>query len=127
MHKKRWIYLASTWENRFTLRPIANKIESLGHNVTSNWIWIDESFDGRTEAIRDYNDINGSCTLVLWPDEHTKHSSGKFVEFGIALAWGLDIFIVDRSTSSCVFFDLDLGRMQFVDNWEGLYKLLERK
>ena len=121
MHR---IYLASTLENREKLQPIARQLILLGHQITSRWVF--EPEDGLSEhdiAVRDLQDLNAADTLVFWPDEETKRSSGKFVEYGYALGRGKPTYVVDRDSSKCVFLQLDSFLVTYVANWDELLQI----
>ena len=126
--RSRHIYLASTWENRYELRPVRDELERRGHVVTSTWIDVGAvDYPREIGAKRDYDDlVIRACTLVLWPDDLRKKTTGKYVEFGMAIGAGLEIFIVQPETSSCIFVSLQKPWIHRVASFEELYTALEQ-
>lgn len=117
------IYLASTWENRYVLRPIARQLQQMGHTITSSWIWNDDGGEAAGEAIRDLDDIDRASLVIVWPDEQRAKSSGKFVEYGYAVAKDKLIYVVERS--SCVFFSLVRPNIHYFLHWGQVFSRLE--
>jgi hypothetical protein len=126
MLKKRYIYLASRWDNRWLLRPVRDKLVSLGHVVTSRWIDVGEvDYPPDLGAERDIVDLNDADTMVFWPDNLVERTSGKFVEFGYAIAKGYAIYVVHPESSTCIFNKLQRRTIIDVADFNALYKILE--
>jgi hypothetical protein len=126
MLKTRYIYIASSWENRFVLRPVRDKLIALGHVVTSRWIAVGEvDYPADIGAGRDIADLDASNTLVFWPDNMIKQTSGKFVEYGYALAAGHEIYIVQPESTTCIFAKIQRPYVHTVADFDTLYKILE--
>ena len=127
MSEKRSIYIASSWENRFALRATRDELVRRGHIVTSGWLDVGEvDYPAPEGARRDLLDILAADTLVFWPDDLAKKTSGKYVEFGMAVGFGLDVFIVEPSSSTCIFVQLDLENIHRVPSFDALYVALEQ-
>jgi hypothetical protein len=126
MLKRRRIYLASSWDNRWLLRRVRDELATLGHTVTSRWIDVGEvDYPPDIGADRDIADIDNSDTLVFWPDNLIERTSGKFVEYGYAIGKGLDIYVVYPESSTCIFNKLLRHNIIDVADFRTLYKILE--
>lgn len=95
------IYVAS--HSRALARLVADDLTRLGHQIISSWVYAPEFLpaDQHTEtereniAERDVQEVLSSDVLVLvsGPDKYT---GGKFVETGIAIGAGKQVFIIGR-------------------------------
>ena len=83
------IYLAASFHRKLEMREIAKELENAGHEVTSQWIWIDEGSNPALDywAKRDLSDIRAADCLVLFTQEIGSgyYTGGRHVEFGVAL------------------------------------------
>lgn len=118
------IYLASRWRNRVVLHLMRERLQELGHTITSRWL--DEAHDlpAVSAAYQDLTDIDTSDAIVLWPDLTPPMSKygGLFVEFGYALAANKQIYHIDDGSSPCVF--LQLPQVITLKSWDELYQQL---
>ena len=120
--KKRKIYLASRYENRFRLRPFHEYLKAIGHTLTSTWIFRDEPTPAAT-AQKDLDAIDEADTIVVWVDPVGR---GHFVEYGYAIAKGLDVFVVSKNKSECIFLQLQRPQITYVDDWGAMLDILEK-
>jgi hypothetical protein len=97
--RKRRIYLAARYYDAPLMREWRARLKDHGHIVISRWI------DGKTAsndyernrfASEDVEDIKNSCTLIVRNDPNYFGSGwgGRHVEYGLAIAWEKDIFLV---------------------------------
>jgi hypothetical protein len=96
------IYLASRFSRIKEMRTYACRLQDLGHEVRSRWIWRAEpnvsnldSPDAARVAAEDLEDIRASNCLILFAEApRTPTRAGRMVEFGAALAAGKRIVII---------------------------------
>lgn len=89
------IYIAGSFDARDTCREIANHIMSLGHMVTSNWLyWApdytklkDENLDEKIKKL-DLAAIEVSSGLVIYTDVASS-KGGWLFESGVAEGWNM--------------------------------------
>ena len=134
------IYLMAAYHRHQEMQAVAQRLTSLGHTVTSRWIWgghqaskeaIGTGTLGEFErrfAEEDMADLYASEICIgfsePWPiipisgGRHPR--GGRHVELGMALAWQKEIIVVGRAEH--VFHAL--LRVQYVPDHEGLYTLL---
>jgi hypothetical protein len=92
------LYLASRYDRRIEMAEVAERIEQLGHRVTSRWIAGNGRPNGES-ARYDLTDVLVADGLVLFTEEPTARvpfaaRGGRHVEFGYALKAGKKVFIV---------------------------------
>ncbi len=97
--RKRRIYIAARFKNVVWANEVAVHLRAAGHTVTSRWI--EESSaakhetltddERRVRADADITDLMRANTLVYLPTGG-RHG-GCHVEFGVALASGMDLFV----------------------------------
>jgi hypothetical protein len=105
-------YVGSKFENKEAVRYVQRKLQELGHVITHDWTW--ESAEGKKEpeltqymkdcAVKDYNGVV-TCDVLF--HINYKGCAGSFTEFGIALALGKVIVVVDakkEGTAHNIFF-----------------------
>jgi hypothetical protein len=96
------VYLASRWSRIKEMRTYACRLQDLGHEVQSRWIWRGEpnvsnldSPDAERVAVEDLEDVRESDCLILFAEApRTPTRAGRMVEFGAALAAGKRIVII---------------------------------
>ena len=98
------IYIAAAYGRRREMHEkLAQPLVSMGHEVTSRWLWEDHSSDQSDEAMEcyardDMRDVARSTALVAMSDGEDAflHGSrgGRHVEFGMALAAGINVHLI---------------------------------
>ena len=121
------IYIAASWTLKEDTHNIAKQLTATeGFKITSKWFTKDLPNTQEywvQEARADFREIRGSDVLVLW-DEEPSTSGGMHVEFGIALADGLDIIVVGpRQTTNPFHY---LPRVKRVNTWGEVAVLLNK-
>jgi hypothetical protein len=114
------VYVAAKFEAKEAARTAMAALVSAGHEITHDWTAHEEPAlpgDGSlTDAQRDFfrdcaaDDFTGvfeADVLVLLNHEHGK---GMFTEMGIALAYGMPVFVVDIAKARNIFFHAALVR-----------------
>lgn len=100
------IYLASRYSRKDEMRNRAEYLAGFGFTVTSTWL--EEKYDpnikitdiaddtNRELAAIDLYDIDRSDTLIFFAEDQNNQPprGGRHVEFGYALARGLDIVVI---------------------------------
>lgn len=101
------IYLAGPYQHKDKIINYANAARAVGIEITSSWL--EEPHDSKIElkdlteeqhatyALRDLRDIDVADALVLFavpPTDTPIPRAGRHVEFGYALAQGLEIVVV---------------------------------
>lgn len=93
------IYLAAPWANRVATRAIRDELVAMGCEVTSRWLdvpdgpQVPDEARAIQEARMDIDDINAAEMLIVLTDERPI-GAGHHVEFGYAMAIGLDLVVV---------------------------------
>lgn len=86
------IYIAAKYHRRFDLRPVAERIQALGHTITGDWIWDDEAAGDNIQyhAIRDVEQVREADCLIFCgePQASENRGGGRWFEFGLAFALG---------------------------------------
>lgn len=85
------IYIAAKYQRRFDLRLLAEKLQTLGYEVTAQWLWDGEEGQGiQQAAIMDVEDVRRADTLVFIgePQASENRGGGRWFEFGMAHAIG---------------------------------------
>jgi hypothetical protein len=96
------VYLASRWSRIKEMRIVACRLQDLGHEVRSRWIWRVEpnvsnldSPDAERVAAEDLEDIRESNCLILFAEPpRTATRAGRMVEFGYGLAQGKRLVVI---------------------------------
>jgi hypothetical protein len=90
------IYLCAMYARLEWLQPFRREIEACGHECTAQWLTTDDQQCPADGAAMDVEDVRRSDAIICF----TEHPSvgyttgGRWVEFGIALALGIPIYIV---------------------------------
>ena len=87
-------YLASRWSRIKELRSYAVRLQDLGIEITSRWIYRDEpnvvdleSDEAETVVVEDLQDVLRADACILFAETpRTPTRGGRFVEFGYAIA-----------------------------------------
>jgi nucleoside 2-deoxyribosyltransferase len=87
-------YLASRWSRIKELRSYAVRLQDLGIEITSRWIYRDEpnvvdleSDEAETVTVEDLQDVLRADACILFAETpRTPTRGGRFVEFGYAIA-----------------------------------------
>ena len=119
------IYVAAPWSNRDVAATVARQLRDKGHVITHDW-W---SYEGEATngmdpddkfmkqcADDDYRAVRTADLLLLLNlQDRGKETSGKAVETGLALAWGIPIIMVGSKTN--VFHYLpDIYKASSIEN-----------
>jgi hypothetical protein len=105
------LYIAHNFEARDYLRTeVVPLLEATGFELTSCWITDDSHLTSKDKAessIADYEGVRRAQGLVYFADQFKeKPGKGKFVEFGLAVAWNKLIWIVGEDIG-CIFYHLN--------------------
>jgi hypothetical protein len=100
------IYLAAKYSRHPEMRDVRERLQKIGHLVTSRWIEgnheiseVNADADRQRFAVEDWMDLK-DAEAVLWFAEPEKiegrNRGGRHVEFGLAIAWNIPVFVVGR-------------------------------
>lgn len=81
------------------MRGYAEKLQALGYEIHSSWIYepLDPPVPPLTCAMRDLDELAVSDLLIAFtegPIVSDRNTGGRHVEFGYAIATGIDCFVV---------------------------------
>lgn len=90
------IYLCSMYARREELQPFMRQIEEAGHECTSQWLTVNDQQCPRDGALLDVADVRRSDAIICFTElPYVGYTTGgRWVEFGIAVALGIPIYIV---------------------------------
>jgi hypothetical protein len=102
------IYLASRFSRLKEMRSYAARLQDLGHDIRSRWIWRSEPNvedldgpDAARVAAEDVSDVLSSQCVILFTDPpRSPTRAGKEVEFGCAIGTGRHRLIVVGARSN---------------------------
>lgn len=128
------LYLMARYSRHCEMQAVAQRLMSLGHTVTSRWIWgahqasdkaIGTGMLGAFErklAEEDMADVHAAdvCIGFSEPLRASPSQGGRMVELGMALAWQKEVIVVGGSEH--VFHAL--WQVQHVPDHDALYALL---
>jgi hypothetical protein len=114
------IYVAGSWEERAEIKIIMEKLEAEGHDVLVDWTRHGGS-SKKKYAMEDLEGVLASELFVLV--NPAVMSRGKFIETGIALANGKNIYVIGKGEIG--IFE-HLGRCKHFDFIEELLELMRK-
>ena len=96
------IYIAAPWDRRHEMPAIAWQFEEAGYEITHRW-WEEDTdipAELRKCAENDWRAVRTADALVVINSQpRGQETSGKAVETGLAIAYGLPIFVVGEITN----------------------------
>ncbi len=102
------IFLAGSYSRQAELRGLANELTELKHVVTSSWLegHADDPLD--QSSFQDVQDIQRSnCIMLQLEDPSAGYlTGGRWVELGLAMAYGLRLIVfghAERENVHCHF------------------------
>lgn len=123
------VYLASRFSRREEMVRYAEELKARGHEVDARWLTDPHHrVSGRHEdaefnaglAEHDYEDISKCDVLILFNDKDGGRG-GRYVELGLALAWGKRVMLVGERTNVFTF----LGRVEYAGTFGVALMLLD--
>lgn len=98
------IYLAARYSRNPEMREVASYLKARGHQITSRWINgsheigdVTTDLERRQLALDDWLDLQRSDAMLAYsetPRSTNDSRGGRHVEFGLALAWNIPIYVV---------------------------------
>lgn len=85
------IYIAAKYHKRHDLRPLAEELRLLGHELTCHWLWDgEEDKEIQEAAIMDVEDVlRADCLVFIGePQASENRGGGRWFEFGLAYGTG---------------------------------------
>ena len=102
------IYIAGPWDIREMMPAIARRFEDQGFEITKRW-WehdTDDPNELRECAVADMRGVRtADVFVVINSQKRGEETSGKAVETGLALAYGIPIILVGERSN--IFHHLD--------------------
>jgi hypothetical protein len=125
------VYICSRWSRIREMRAYANRLQDLGHEVVSSWIFRNEpnvedldSPDAEDVALEDWRDVlRSDCVLLFAEVPRTPTRAGRMVELGIGIGAGKKLICVGGKEN--VF--LVLPQIQHFDNFTDLDRELSKR
>ena len=119
------IYLAARYSRREELLAYRDQLEDMGHTVTSRWLngthqysndahLIELAQGFATEDIEDLLAADICISFTEPPREISNSRGGRHVEFGYALAQGMDCYVVGYRENVFHY----LAAVKFFETWE---------
>lgn len=97
------LYVAAKFEEREYARDLMDALEFANHTITYDWT---EGTEFTTEqAILDMNGVMEAEALVFLAKKKYNYA-GALVEFGIAVARNIPIYIIGDAIDNCIFVTL---------------------
>lgn len=97
------IYVATKWEERFYARQVMDALVAAGHTITYDWTHGEQI--SREQAELDKRGVMTADALVVIAERDLAYK-GTYVEFGIAVARGIPIYIEGNAIDGCIFTKL---------------------
>ncbi len=97
------IYVATKWEEKDRAREVMADLRHKGHTITYDWTRCEQF-----SAEQARNDVMGVMTadaLVLIAEKPLAYK-GAYVEFGIAVARNIPIYLIGTGMDECIFTQL---------------------
>ncbi len=97
------LYVATKWENIPRAIEVADQLKAAGHTLTYSW-WECEQASAE-QASKDMKGVYEADAMVLIV-EHDFRYNGALTEFGMALAYGLPVYVMGHAIDSNIFLKL---------------------
>jgi nucleoside 2-deoxyribosyltransferase len=97
------IYVASKFEEYPRVREIMAALIEAGHTITYDWTNCDQFTV--EQAAKDMDGVLSADALVFIAEENLPYK-GAYVEFGIAVARGIPIYLLGNAANACIFTKL---------------------
>ena len=95
------LYVAGKYEERARVQDIMAQLRAVGHTITYDWTLSEQL--SRTQAFADKEGVRVADALVLVVEKALPYC-GTLVEFGMALAWRIPVYIVGHALDDhCIF------------------------
>ena len=99
-------YVASRYTDQVRVRRYHDKLKELGHSWSSRWATgLHDGMEMLECALDDYDDLKSADCLIFIAHEPRSGRGGRYVEYGLALAWN-KLIIVVGTTEEFVFLPL---------------------
>jgi nucleoside 2-deoxyribosyltransferase len=94
------IYVATKWEESARARQVMVDLVFAGHTITYDWTQAEQFSED--QAMKDKFGVMSADALVFIAEKDRAYS-GALVEFGIAVARGIPIYILGPYIDQCIF------------------------
>jgi len=94
------VYVAAKWEERECAAGVMARLVRAGHTITYDWTGAN-AFTA-VQAIRDIDGVQEADALVIIAERPLPYA-GTYVEFGVAVARGIPVFLVGHGMDHCIF------------------------
>ena len=119
------VYLAAQYQRRGELQMYAEKLGTLGIEVTSRWLNGDhEGLPWEKCAVDDVEDVTAADTIISFTNSDYRYSrGGRHVEFGMGVITKARLILVGRAEN--VFHELP--QVEQYKTWNLCFKQLEKE
>ena|SRR5467141_3758616 len=97
------VYVASKFENYSRVREVMFQLVEAGHTITYDWTQCDQFTED--QASKDMAGVMTAHALVFIAEKDLPYR-GAYVEFGMAIARGIPVYIMGRHIDQCIFTKL---------------------
>lgn len=98
------LYVAGKFEDTERVRDVQDELVAVGHTISFDWTRDEDGFTS-VQATRDMMGVMTADALVFVAEEPLAYK-GAYVEFGIALARGIPIYVLGNGIDDCLFMTL---------------------
>ena len=85
------VYVATKWENRDEAARVMKDLQDLGHVITCDWTTVDQ--ESQAQAAADMAGVLFAEAVIVLAEQDWPFK-GTYVEMGMALAAGTQVYIV---------------------------------
>lgn len=97
------IYVATKWEQRERAREVMQWLRWKDHTITYDWTQAEQFSQAQAEC--DFDGVMAAEALVVLAEWDLPYK-GTYVEFGVALAIGIPVYVVGPGFDGCIFITL---------------------
>jgi hypothetical protein len=94
------VYVATKFENSARAIEVATLLEAAGHTITYKW-WTNDQMSA-DQAAEDVKAVLLAHALVVIAEQDFSYA-GTYVEMGIAIGWGIPIYLLGAAMDRCIF------------------------
>lgn len=97
------IYVATKWEEAPRAQEVMRQLKEAGHTITYDWTRQEQ--ESTSQAIADWEGVMSADALVLIVEKKLYYK-GAWVEFGLAAARQIPIYVIGHAGDKCLFLKL---------------------
>jgi len=97
------VYVATKLEEKERARAVMAELRAMGHTITYDWTTNDQV--NQEQAMNDFEGVLEADALVLIAERDLPYC-GTLVEFGMALALNIPVYVLGNALDRCIFMRL---------------------